>query len=69
MEGKISTTFIKQRKQAQRRNFGGSSERVIFLGKGMKRMMSLSRWWKEGKWVGCLGYFEKIEMSRIVLGA
>jgi len=42
---------------------------VIFLGKGMKRMMSLGRWWKEGKWVGCLGYFEKIEMSRIMLGA
>jgi hypothetical protein len=40
---------------------------VIFLGKGKRRMMSLSRWWKEGEWVGCLGYFERIEVSRIVL--
>jgi hypothetical protein len=33
-----------------------------------KRMMNFSRWWKKGKWVGCLGYFERIEVSRIVLG-
>jgi hypothetical protein len=32
-------------------------------------MMSFSRWWKEGEQVECLGYFEKIEESRIVLGA
>jgi hypothetical protein len=32
-------------------------------------MMSLNRWWKQGKWVGCLGYFKRIEMSRIMLGA
>jgi hypothetical protein len=42
---------------------------VIFLGKERRKMMSLSRWWKEGEWVGCLGYFEKIEVSRIMLEA
>jgi len=42
---------------------------VVFLGRGRRRMMSLSRWWKEGEWVGCLGYFEKIKVSRIMLGA
>jgi len=42
---------------------------VIFLRKWRRRMRSLNRWWKEGKWVGCLGYFERIEVSRIVLGA
>jgi hypothetical protein len=31
-------------------------------------MMNLDIWWKEGEWVGCLGYFEKIEVSRIVFG-
>jgi hypothetical protein len=31
--------------------------------------MNLSRWWKEGEWVGSLGYFEKIEVNRIMLGA
>jgi hypothetical protein len=47
----------------------GFSSCVIFLEKGRKRMMSLNRWWKEGELVGCLGYFERIEVSRIVLGA
>ncbi len=48
--------------------FGGSSFCVIFLGKGRRWMMSLSRWWKEGEWVGCLGYFERIKVNRIELG-
>jgi hypothetical protein len=48
---------------------GGSSSCVIFLGKRRRRIMSISRWWKEGEWVGCLEYFEKIEVNRIVLGA
>jgi hypothetical protein len=30
-----------------------------FLRKRRKRMRSLSRWWKGGKWVGCWGYFEE----------
>jgi hypothetical protein len=47
----------------------GSSYYVIFLGKGRKRMMNFRRWWKEGEWVGCLVYFERIEVIRIVLGA
>ncbi len=51
-----------------RRVYGGSSLCVIFLGKARRRMMNLSRWWKEGEWVGCLGYFKRIEVSRIVLG-
>jgi hypothetical protein len=66
---------MRQREQAQGRVIKkfeeimeGSSSCVIFLGKERRRMMSLSRWWKEGEWVGCLGYFEKIKMSRIVLG-
>jgi hypothetical protein len=42
---------------------------VIFFRKERRRMMNFSRWWKEGEWVGCLGYFERIEKSRIVLGA
>jgi hypothetical protein len=42
---------------------------VISFGEREKKMMvSLSRWWKKGEWVGCLGYFEKIKVSRIVLG-
>jgi hypothetical protein len=77
LEGKISTTSIGQKEQTERgvikslgrRVGGGFSSCVIFLGKGRRRMMSLSRWWKKGKWVGCLGYFKKITMSRIVLGA
>jgi hypothetical protein len=78
LEGKISTTSIGQRKQIQGKVmksrgkggvFGGSSSCVIFLRKWRRRMRSLNRWWKEGKWVGCLGYFERIEVSRIVLGA
>jgi hypothetical protein len=69
LEGRISTTSIRQRKQVQGRGFGGSSERVIFFGKGRKRMMSFNRWWKKGEWVGCLGYFERIKLNRIVLGA
>jgi hypothetical protein len=47
----------------------GSSSCVIFLGKGRRRLMNFSRWWKEGKWVGCLGYFKRIKVSRIVLKA
>jgi hypothetical protein len=47
----------------------GSFSCVIFRGKGKRRMMNLSRWWKERKWVGCLGYFERIEVSKIMLGA
>jgi hypothetical protein len=31
-------------------------------------MGGFNRWWKEGKWVGCLGYFERIEESKIMLG-
>jgi hypothetical protein len=31
--------------------------------------MSFNKWWKEGEWVGCLGYFKRIEVSRIMLGA
>ncbi len=77
MEGKISTISIRQKEQAQKgvvkslgeRSFWGSSSYVIFLGKGRRRMMSLSKWWEEGEWVGCLGYFERIEVNRIVLGA
>jgi hypothetical protein len=42
---------------------------LFFLGKGRRRMMGLSRWWKKGGWVRCLRYFERIEVSRIVLGA
>jgi hypothetical protein len=30
-----------------------------FLGKGRRKMRSLGRWWKGGKWVGCLEYFEE----------
>jgi hypothetical protein len=56
-------------KVGERGVFGGSFSCVIFLGKWRRRMRSLNRWWKEGKWVGCLGYFERIEVSRIVLGA
>jgi len=48
--------------------WGGSSSCVIFLGEWRRRRMSFSRWWKEGEWVGCLGYSERIEVSRIVLG-
>jgi len=48
--------------------FLGFSSSVIFLGKGRRRMMNLSRWWKKGEWVGCLGYFERIEMSKVMLG-
>jgi hypothetical protein len=48
---------------------GGSSFCVIFFGKGRRRMMSFIRWWKEVEWVGCLGYFERIEVNRIVLQA
>ncbi len=40
---------------------------VIFLGEERRRMMSLSRWWKEEEWAKCLGYFKGIEVSRIVL--
>jgi hypothetical protein len=43
------------------RVFGGFSSCVIFFGKGRRRMMSLNRWWKEGEWVECLRYFERIE--------
>jgi hypothetical protein len=39
------------------------------LGKERIRMMNFSRWWKGGEWDGSLGYFERIEVSRIVLGA
>ncbi len=49
--------------------WGGFLLVLVFLGKGKKRMMSLSRWWKEGEWVSCLGYFEKIEVNKIMLGA
>jgi hypothetical protein len=35
--------------------FWGSYSCVIFLGKGRRRMMSLSRWWKKGGRVGCWG--------------
>jgi hypothetical protein len=42
---------------------------LFFLGKERRRMMNLNRWWKEGEWVGCLGYFKRIKVSRIVLGA
>jgi hypothetical protein len=42
---------------------------LFFLGKERRRMMNLRRWWKEEEWVGCLGYFKRIEVSRIVLGA
>jgi hypothetical protein len=48
---------------------GGFFLVLLFFGKGRKRMMSLSRWWKEGGWVRCLGCFERIEVNRIVLGA
>jgi hypothetical protein len=30
--------------------------------------MNFNRWWKERECVGCLGYFEKIDLSKIVLG-
>jgi hypothetical protein len=77
LEGRISITSIGQKKQVQRgvikslekRNFWGVFFFCDFLGKGRRRMRSLSRWWKEGEWVGCLGYFKRIKMSRIVLGA
>jgi hypothetical protein len=69
LKGRISTTSIGQRKQVQGGGFGGSSKRVIFLGKGKRRMNSLSRWWKKGEWVGCLGYFKRIKVNRIILGA
>jgi hypothetical protein len=76
LEGKIFTTSIGQQKQAQERvmkslgkkSLWGSFSYVIFLKKGRRRMMSLSRWWKEGEWVGCLGYFKRIKMTRIMLG-
>jgi hypothetical protein len=56
-------------KSLGKRSLWGVFSCVIFLGKERRRMMSLSRWWKEGKWVGCLGYFKRIEMTKIVLGA
>jgi hypothetical protein len=31
-------------------------------------MMNLNRWWKKGDWVGFFRYFERVKMSRIVLG-
>jgi hypothetical protein len=31
--------------------------------------MSLSRWWKEGEWIECLGYSKRIEVNGIVLEA
>jgi hypothetical protein len=31
-------------------------------------MMNINKWWLEGEWVGYLGYFERIELSKIVLG-
>jgi hypothetical protein len=50
-----------------------SFERVFslccFSWKKQRKRMSLNRWWKEGEWVESLGYFEKIEVSRIMLGA
>jgi hypothetical protein len=55
--------------QEEEFHVGGLFIVFFFLGKGRKRMMSFSRWWKEGKWVRCLGYFEIIEVSRIVLRA
>jgi hypothetical protein len=42
---------------------------VIFLGEERRRMMNLNKWWKEGKWAGCLRYFKRIKVSKIVLGA
>jgi len=50
------------------RSFWGFSSYVIFLGKGKRKMMNLIKWWEEGEWVGCLGYFERIEVNKIVLG-
>jgi hypothetical protein len=55
-------------KSLRKKMFGGLLL-VIFLRKGRKRMMSISRWWKEGEWFRCLGYFERIKVNRIVLGA
>jgi hypothetical protein len=55
-------------KKLREEEFRGFFSCVIFLGKEKKRMMSLSRWWKVGEWVGCLGYFKRIEVNRIVLG-
>jgi hypothetical protein len=36
-----------------------ASSCVIFLGKGRKGMRNISRWWKGGEWVECLGHFKK----------
>jgi hypothetical protein len=51
------------------KSFWGFFSCVVFFGRRRRRMMSLNKWWKEGEWVGCLGYFKRIEMSRIVLRA
>jgi hypothetical protein len=32
---------------------------VIFLGKGKRRMESIGKWWKGGKWVEFLGCFKE----------
>jgi hypothetical protein len=60
LEGRISSTSIGQRKQAQggvmkslgKDEFRRSFSCVIFLGKGRRRRMSLGRWCKEGEWIG-----------------
>ncbi len=55
MEGKIFTTSIEQKKQAQGGVMKGLGERtfwgrsfswVVFLGKGRRRMMHIGKWWK-----------------------
>jgi hypothetical protein len=60
--------FKKRSLKAWGRGCLGSFSCVIFLGKERRKMMSFSRWWKKGEWAGCLGYFERIKLSRIMLG-
>ncbi len=67
MEGRISSIFMGQGKQAEgrilkslgERSFWLSSSCVIFIGKGRRGMRSLGRWWEGESGLDVWGYFEE----------